>query len=306
MQPSESVGPVVVGIDGSSAALDAVRWASAEATQRGVELRIVHVAPDRDPDPVFGAPDLDRDYGDDALLHAAAAAVETHDYPIIVPVFRRGDPTSTLRDEGRSASILVIGSVGIGILGSVLLGSTAAALAATAPCPVAIVKSPHVGHRASKQNIDDQPVVAVLTGPTYEWDAIVARATVEAALRHTTVLIASVQSDEEDEQAVEARIAHWQTLRPEIRMDSISEAGQLPSFAASLAKIAQIIVVGPPEHDRSRGVGITGRVTHVLLRESENPILIVRGHGLLHTFDTPELEASIHQPSTSHGITPNS
>lgn len=304
MRTTETAGPVVVGIDGSTAALDAVRWAAEEAAQRGVPLRIVYVAPDHDPDPVFGAPDIDRDYGDDALLQASAAAIETHHYPIVVPVFRRGDPTASLRNEGGTASLLVVGSVGIGIIGAVLLGSTAAALAATAPCPVAIVKSPHIGH-PNAQNTASQPIVAVLTGLPSEWDAIIARATTEAAIRHTTVLVASVQTDETDDKAIETRIAGWQEQRPGIRMDSISESGQLPSFAASLAKIAQIIVVGPPEHDRSRGVGMTGRVTHVLLRESDSPVLIVRGHGLLHTFEPEVLDVPPRQPTISSGSTPN-
>ena len=36
---------VVVGIDGSQAALDAATWAVAEAVSRGVPLRLVHVSP---------------------------------------------------------------------------------------------------------------------------------------------------------------------------------------------------------------------------------------------------------------------
>ena len=35
-------GPVVVGVDGSRSALNAVTWAVAEAVDRDVSLRIVH------------------------------------------------------------------------------------------------------------------------------------------------------------------------------------------------------------------------------------------------------------------------
>ena len=44
MTQLESSTPVVVGIDGSQAALDAATWAVAEAVSRGVPLRLVHVS----------------------------------------------------------------------------------------------------------------------------------------------------------------------------------------------------------------------------------------------------------------------
>jgi len=37
------VYPIVVGVDGSESALDAVRWAAGEAARRGLGLRLVHV-----------------------------------------------------------------------------------------------------------------------------------------------------------------------------------------------------------------------------------------------------------------------
>lgn len=41
-----SAGPIVVGVDGSDAALHAVRWAAVEATHRRRELRLVHAIDD--------------------------------------------------------------------------------------------------------------------------------------------------------------------------------------------------------------------------------------------------------------------
>lgn len=46
-------GPVVVGVDGSGSALDALDWAAAEAATRHRPLRVVHL-------------------GGDALLHRGA------------------------------------------------------------------------------------------------------------------------------------------------------------------------------------------------------------------------------------------
>jgi nucleotide-binding universal stress UspA family protein len=44
MTQLERSKPVVVGIDGSQAAIDAATWAVAEAVSLGVPLRLVHVS----------------------------------------------------------------------------------------------------------------------------------------------------------------------------------------------------------------------------------------------------------------------
>ena len=44
MTQLERSKPVVVGIDGSQAAIDAATWAVDEAVSRGVPLRLVHVS----------------------------------------------------------------------------------------------------------------------------------------------------------------------------------------------------------------------------------------------------------------------
>jgi nucleotide-binding universal stress UspA family protein len=43
MSNAESPGPVVVGIDGSDAAIGAAQWAAKEAVHQDVPLRLVHV-----------------------------------------------------------------------------------------------------------------------------------------------------------------------------------------------------------------------------------------------------------------------
>ena len=40
----DSPSPIVVGVDGSTAAIRAAEWAIDEATSRGLALRLVHVA----------------------------------------------------------------------------------------------------------------------------------------------------------------------------------------------------------------------------------------------------------------------
>jgi hypothetical protein len=56
-------------------------------------------------------------------------------------VIRRGDVDEALAEESRDASMICVGSVGVGRISRVLFGSTAVSLAARAHCPVAIVRT---------------------------------------------------------------------------------------------------------------------------------------------------------------------
>lgn len=274
--------PIVVGTDGSTTALGAVRWAAGEAAARQVPLRIVHVAPPHDPDPMFGAPDPERDFGGDVLLDASAAALETARDCVIAPQYRRGDVRAVLRREASDSGLLVLGSVGRDRLGSLLLGSTATELAVTAPCSVVFVTShPDVTAPTASVVSRVRPVLAVLDGAedTWgEWDMIVAAAVREARLRRTTVLLASSADPHGGRTGpdLSERIAQWHEEAPDVRIDSVSRRRNLPEFALSLSHAARLVVVGPPEHDRVHPLGTMGRTVHTLLHSSGRPVMIVR------------------------------
>lgn len=139
-----STGPVLVGIDGSKAAISATAWAIEEATSSDVPLRLVHVTHIEEAS-LSQAEDfrLDVEYAE-AALRAASAAVEATGKPVKVDtaVLRGwGYVDAPLADESRDSSMMCVGSVGIGRVASMVLGSTAAALAKHAHCPVAIIRS---------------------------------------------------------------------------------------------------------------------------------------------------------------------
>lgn len=121
--------PLVVGIDGSAASLEAVDWAVAEAARHTLPLRLVHAAPD------------DRETSDmvNAAVERAGQGAAT--VPLSGEV-RREDTASALTDVGRDAFALVLGSRGQGGLAGLLLGSVALAVAARADCPVVVVRGP--------------------------------------------------------------------------------------------------------------------------------------------------------------------
>jgi len=141
MNSAESPGPVVVGVDGSDAAVGAAVWAVNEAIHRDVPLRLVYVIQIPDgPMSSDRADAAEHDYAESSL-RAARLAVEETGLPVkIDTAVLYGDVDCALTAESSSATLICAGSVGIGRVASMVLGSTAAILAEQAHCPVAIIR----------------------------------------------------------------------------------------------------------------------------------------------------------------------
>jgi Universal stress protein family len=82
MNSAESPGPVVVGVDGSDAAIGAARWAAKEAVHRDVPLRLVCVI--QIPDGPMSSDRADAAEHDfaESSLRAARLAVEESGLPV--------------------------------------------------------------------------------------------------------------------------------------------------------------------------------------------------------------------------------
>ena len=136
--------PIVVGIDGSQAAIRAAEWAVDEAVSREVPLRLVEVIPRQaEPAPLVsvGNVRMEVEYAE-AALRIAAAAVAADGKPVKVETaMLRGDPATALIAESCDAEMVCVGSTGIGRFARALLGSAVAELAEAASCPVAIIRT---------------------------------------------------------------------------------------------------------------------------------------------------------------------
>ena len=126
-QPTQRI---VVGIDGSDAAINAAKWAVTEAISRNIPLRLVHAIPERTCGRRRQGDDsLDIEYGETSL-RAADAALQAMGEPVKVECdIVHGSPESALINESRRAAMICIGSVGIGRIARKVLGSTADAVA---------------------------------------------------------------------------------------------------------------------------------------------------------------------------------
>lgn len=143
-----SVGPVVVGVDGSPASEAAVGVAFEEAAERDTCLSAVYACHDlnsglyaEDPYVLYSVPEVE--VSEQAVLAERLAGWHGK-YPDVT-VTRQvlmSDPVAALMDSSQSAQLLVVGSRGrSGFLGA-LLGSTSNSLVQHANCPVMVVHPP--------------------------------------------------------------------------------------------------------------------------------------------------------------------
>ncbi|MEO3784360.1 universal stress protein [Actinocorallia sp. B10E7] len=134
-------GRIVVGVDGSSAADEALRVAFEEAHLRRAGLTVLCVCPD-------GAAVRDTPFIDDRVLRELARerferSVESWQTKYaeaqVEKVFLEGDPVTELITATEGARLLVVGSRGAGGIRSMLLGSVSSAAVRHALCSVTVV-----------------------------------------------------------------------------------------------------------------------------------------------------------------------
>jgi nucleotide-binding universal stress UspA family protein len=138
--------PVVAGIDGSPPSRAAAEWAAREAERCHLSLRLVHGQVD--PAPVaYGYPSLPVDV-ETAVRRARAMLAQVaedvrraHRELPVQAVFTVGGPAGVLVDESRAASLVVVGTRGLGGFAGLLAGSVSTQVAAHAHCPVIVVRT---------------------------------------------------------------------------------------------------------------------------------------------------------------------
>lgn len=141
---------IVVGVDGSDSSIEALGWAvrQAELTQGVVEAVTAWDLPSSHGGAIVGVmPPANRD--------ATAQESETHRQlkevvektvgsppPVAVRTeVRYGSAAGVLIDAARDASLLVVGSRGLGAFSRLLLGSVAQHCTQHATCPVVVIRN---------------------------------------------------------------------------------------------------------------------------------------------------------------------
>lgn len=142
---------VVVGVDGSAVSEEAIGYAFAHASARGIGLTAAHAWWDDyvdsrlNPDALHDARQILVEQRE--LMVADAIARWRTKYPDVEVRFRlaRAHPTDLLGQESDTARLVVVGSRGRGGFSGLVLGSVSQSLLHRSTCPVAVVR-PHREH----------------------------------------------------------------------------------------------------------------------------------------------------------------
>ncbi|MEV5427909.1 universal stress protein [Streptomyces sp. NPDC052701] len=289
--------PVVVGVDGSPAALDAVEIAAREAALRGVGLRLVHAfgwpsrhGPPGGPPWHPAAPGV-RELLDGTLGEAerrARAAAPRLELAREVTV---GEPVTVLEIESRTAALVVVGGRGPSAFGSRLLGSTAVHLVAHAHCPVLVVRG-----RPDPAG----PVLLAVDGSPAARGAV-AFAFTEAALRGAELLALHAYTSrtehpyaapadppfvtydgnrprEEAEHVLAEALAGHRERHPDVAVRHRAVRGRVRATLVEASSEAQLIVVGARGHGGFTGL-LLGSVSQAVLHHAHCPVTVVRHDG---------------------------
>jgi nucleotide-binding universal stress UspA family protein len=267
--------PIVVGIDGSQAAIRAVEWALVEAVSRDVPLRLVAVIP-RQAEPAphasVGNVRMEREYAEVALGRAAAAVTAAAAVPVkIETVILRGDPAAVLIAESSDADMVCLGSVGIGRVARAVLGSTAAEVAEGACCTVAIIRSQQRNLKPDSSLI----VTAVNDAPGN--DHVVEQAIKEAQLRNAPLLALGVWRDDLGEMPcdeLDRRVQGWERCYPMVHFHALATRTSIADFLeVSDSRIQLAVIAG---RDADQVTSLVGPRSHPILGHAECSVLIVR------------------------------
>jgi nucleotide-binding universal stress UspA family protein len=251
---------IVVGIDGSKAAIRAAHWAVDEAVKRDVPLRLLYA---------MGQADMARERAAaESALRRAQSAIEATGRPVkIESEIAHQVPVNSLIRASASAAMLCVGDVGLHHFRAGRMGSTTAALAASTHCPVAIIRDRDDHCRPSAHDIvveiDGAPDNGLVLGAAME-EALLRDAALQAVIcRHIDGGVADL----------DRRLARWKRQYPQLRVESVVARGTLMEYLACRQRSVQLVVVG--SHDRHHLGEVVGPAGNAVLHDADCSLLIV-------------------------------
>ncbi|GBG39179.1 universal stress protein [Mycobacterium montefiorense] len=274
MQDFATPRSIVVGIDGSKAALRAAHWAVDEAVRRDVPLRLLYAnIQDGARADVAGQLAI----AESALRRAQSAIEETNRQVKIETEIVNQPPTKSLIRASASAAMVCVGAVGLQHFQAGRTGSTIAALAASAHCPVAIVRDRDDHYRQPAHDIvveiDGAPDNGLVLGAAMA-EALLRDAPIQAIVcRHVDDAAADGVGARRALADLDRRLARWKRQYPQLRVESVAVRGTLMEYLARRQRSVQLAIVG--SHDRQHLGELVGPAGNAVLNGAACSLLIV-------------------------------
>lgn len=272
MSSDDAPGPVVVGIDGSEAAIAAAEWAAKEAAHQNVPLRLVHVIRTAGRSVSSPHPDPVEQHYAESSLRSACLAADAIGLPVkIEAAVLCGDVDAVLLAGSKYATAICVGSVGIGRVASRVLGSTAAKLAELAQCPVAIIRCTVDGP------LPEAGFVAVVIDERPGNPRVVQWAMEEARVRRAPVLALDIGRWAQLEIANGRFYRHldpWLRRYPDVKVEVASTRSSLARYLEGFIGGVQLVVIGGD--DAIRAAQLVGPHGLPILAHADCSVLIVR------------------------------
>jgi nucleotide-binding universal stress UspA family protein len=274
--PKELATPqsIVVGIDGSKAALQAALWAVDEAVTRDAPLRLLYATEQGDPQEREPATA-------EAAIRHAVKAIEAVGMPVEIETeVSHGPAIGSLISASASAAMVCVGAVGLRHFRPGRVGSTAAALAISARCPVAIIRARddrlHRSADAIVVELDGSPDNGVVLGAAV-MEARLRNAAIQAIIcRRTPPGDARSIDTDGDRRALadlDRRLARWKRRYPDLRVESVAVRGGLLEHLAYTRGSVGLVIVGA--RNRQQLSELVGPAGSAALRDADSSLLIV-------------------------------
>lgn len=290
--------PVMVGVDGSEASLNAVRWAARDAALRKRPLLVVAVIPlPHIVDVPAGATWQEKTYdaAEDAALRAVARAAETarETAPgVTVSTYvTPGPPAGRLVEVAQHAGLVVMGRRGSGGFDSQLLGSTALTVARHTDRTTIVVPDEATPHPHGRVVVGADGSERTETALSFGFEEAALRGSALTAVQVWQHPFAGVPGlsvplpappDEfwtEHRQRLADTLAGWADKYPGVDTDPAVFYGSCALCLLTSATDAELLVVTPRSGSSFPALRL-GSVTESVVRHATCPVAIARqGNG---------------------------
>lgn len=288
---------IVCAVDGSEASKTATKWAANTAVKRGIPLRLVssYSMPQfLYAEGMVPPQELFDDLQNEAMGkidEARRIAHETAPEIKIGHTIVEGSPIDMLLEISKTATMIVMGSRGLGGLSGMVMGSVSAAVVSHAECPVVVVREDNELDETTKYGpvvvgVDGSDVSQQATEVAFaEADArgselVAVHTWMDMQMQSSLAGVTAAQADwnEIEQQQIgllEKRLQPLVEKYPNVPVKKVITRDRPVRALAEQSEGSQLLVVGSHGRGGFKGM-LIGSTSRALLQSAPSPLMVVR------------------------------